>query len=158
MGETGCGKTRLIRYMCDLAARRKPDDTGQSKNLIILKVHLYCNIIFIVLPRIFQQLLLKMNVDNAFTQDASYIGWMWAGDKRPFHLDNRLLEIKEHIPKLFKDVAPFLFLFAHPTYVYILSSVVCLSILWSQDVTQTRVSFKLRQWYIQLSNKTVGIG
>lgn len=34
IGETGCGKTRLIRYMCDLArAGRK------EKNLLILKVH-----------------------------------------------------------------------------------------------------------------------
>ncbi len=32
MGETGCGKTRLIRYMCDLA---KQDMEG--KNLLTLK-------------------------------------------------------------------------------------------------------------------------
>ena len=33
MGETGCGKTRLIRYMCDLARQ------GMDKNnMIILKV------------------------------------------------------------------------------------------------------------------------
>ena len=33
MGETGCGKTRLIRYMCDLARQ------GQKvKNFLILKV------------------------------------------------------------------------------------------------------------------------
>ena len=33
MGETGCGKTRLIRYMCDLARQ------GMAmKNLLILKV------------------------------------------------------------------------------------------------------------------------
>ena len=33
MGETGCGKTRLIRYMCDLARQ------GQDgKNMLILKV------------------------------------------------------------------------------------------------------------------------
>ena len=33
MGETGCGKTRLIRYMCDLARQ------GQEKrNMFILKV------------------------------------------------------------------------------------------------------------------------
>jgi energy-coupling factor transporter ATP-binding protein EcfA2 len=34
MGETGCGKTRLIRYMCDIA-RQGMD----IKNMLILKVH-----------------------------------------------------------------------------------------------------------------------
>ena len=33
MGETGCGKTRLIRYMCDLA-RQGMD----NNNMLILKV------------------------------------------------------------------------------------------------------------------------
>ena len=33
MGETGCGKTRLIRYMCDLASQ----GSGR-KNMFILKV------------------------------------------------------------------------------------------------------------------------
>ena len=33
MGETGCGKTRLIRYMCDLARQGI-----QRKNMLILKV------------------------------------------------------------------------------------------------------------------------
>ena len=33
MGETGCGKTRLIRYMCDLARQRTT-----NKNMLILKV------------------------------------------------------------------------------------------------------------------------
>ena len=33
MGETGCGKTRLIRYMCDLV--RQGQDTT---NMLILKV------------------------------------------------------------------------------------------------------------------------
>ena len=38
MGETGCGKTRLIRYMCDLARQ------GQKvKNLLILKVRCLFN-------------------------------------------------------------------------------------------------------------------
>ena len=37
MGETGCGKTRLIRYMCDLA--RKGQDI---RNMLILKVTFYC--------------------------------------------------------------------------------------------------------------------
>ncbi len=33
MGETGCGKTRLIRYMCDLARQ------GEEKNnMLIMKV------------------------------------------------------------------------------------------------------------------------
>ena len=34
MGETGCGKTRLIRYMCDLARQGL---TG-VRNLLIMKV------------------------------------------------------------------------------------------------------------------------
>ena len=34
MGETGCGKTRLIRYMCDLAKDNHRDKT----NMLILKV------------------------------------------------------------------------------------------------------------------------
>ena len=33
MGETGCGKTRLIRYMCDLAKQGK-----DNNNMLILKV------------------------------------------------------------------------------------------------------------------------
>lgn len=33
MGETGCGKTRLIRYMCDLASQ-----SSGMKNMLILKV------------------------------------------------------------------------------------------------------------------------
>ena len=33
MGETGCGKTRLIRYMCDIIAQGVHKD-----NLLILKV------------------------------------------------------------------------------------------------------------------------
>ena len=34
MGETGCGKTRLVQFMCDLQAHH----TG-AKNMVILKVH-----------------------------------------------------------------------------------------------------------------------
>ena len=33
MGETGCGKTRLIRYMCDLARQGK-----DKNNMVTLKV------------------------------------------------------------------------------------------------------------------------
>ena len=33
MGETGCGKTRLIRYMCDLARKGQ-----EARNMLILKV------------------------------------------------------------------------------------------------------------------------
>ena len=33
MGETGCGKTRLIRYMCDLARKRRVE-----RNMLIMKV------------------------------------------------------------------------------------------------------------------------
>ena len=35
MGETGCGKTRLIRFMCEL---QKPPDSD-VKNMILMKVH-----------------------------------------------------------------------------------------------------------------------
>ena len=38
MGETGCGKTRLIRYMCELA---KTEQNKRETNMIILKVHMY---------------------------------------------------------------------------------------------------------------------
>ena len=33
MGETGCGKTRLIRYMCDLARQGE-----ERRNMLIMKV------------------------------------------------------------------------------------------------------------------------
>ena len=35
MGETGCGKTRLIKFMCDL---QKPPDRTDIKNMILMKV------------------------------------------------------------------------------------------------------------------------
>ena len=38
MGETGCGKTRLIRYMCDMAAQRVSGSKEPSPNMLILKV------------------------------------------------------------------------------------------------------------------------
>ena len=34
MGETGCGKTRLIKYMCELLSLNSPD----SRTLVIMKV------------------------------------------------------------------------------------------------------------------------
>ena len=34
MGETGCGKTRLIKYMCELLSLNSPDST----TLVIMKV------------------------------------------------------------------------------------------------------------------------
>ena len=37
MGETGCGKTRLIRYMCDLAKEGR-----NARNMLILKVVFTC--------------------------------------------------------------------------------------------------------------------
>ena len=36
MGETGCGKTRLIRYMSDLVRQRK-----DATNMLILKVWVF---------------------------------------------------------------------------------------------------------------------
>ena len=38
MGETGCGKTRLIRYMCDLAAQGCRQGGEHVKNMFIMKV------------------------------------------------------------------------------------------------------------------------
>ena len=38
MGETGCGKTRLIRYMCDLAAQGCINGGDHVQNMLILKV------------------------------------------------------------------------------------------------------------------------
>ena len=35
MGETGCGKTRLIRFMCNLASQG-----SSQRNMLILKVGL----------------------------------------------------------------------------------------------------------------------
>ena len=35
MGETGCGKTRMIQYLCDLVRGSKKD----SKNMVVFKVH-----------------------------------------------------------------------------------------------------------------------
>ena len=38
MGETGCGKTRLIRFMCDLAAQGCRQGGEHVKNMVIMKV------------------------------------------------------------------------------------------------------------------------
>ena len=38
MGETGCGKTRLIRFMCDLAAQGCRQSGCDVKNMLIMKV------------------------------------------------------------------------------------------------------------------------
>ena len=43
MGETGCGKTHLIQYMCDLMLLGSGWDREKAKNLFILKVIL-CNV------------------------------------------------------------------------------------------------------------------
>lgn len=37
MGETGCGKTRLLRYLCQLASQGLMA-TGDKANVVILKV------------------------------------------------------------------------------------------------------------------------
>ena len=42
MGETGCGKTRLIRFMCELQAG--PDG---PKNLLLMKVRLNLCLLFL---------------------------------------------------------------------------------------------------------------
>ncbi len=38
MGETGCGKTRLIRFMCDLAAQGCKQGGKDVTNMLIMKV------------------------------------------------------------------------------------------------------------------------
>ena len=45
MGETGCGKTRLIRYMCNIAARGCKNGGDHVRNMLIMKVHILCLII-----------------------------------------------------------------------------------------------------------------
>ena len=40
MGETGCGKTRLLRYLCELASHDELE-SGDKANLVILKVDNY---------------------------------------------------------------------------------------------------------------------
>uniref|UniRef100_A0A1X7TWB5 RZ-type domain-containing protein n=1 Tax=Amphimedon queenslandica TaxID=400682 RepID=A0A1X7TWB5_AMPQE len=39
MGETGCGKTRLIRFMCDLAAQGCKQGGQHVNNMLIMKIH-----------------------------------------------------------------------------------------------------------------------
>ena len=41
MGETGCGKTRLIRFMCDLTARGCKDGGSHVTNMLIMKVRYF---------------------------------------------------------------------------------------------------------------------
>ena len=38
MGETGCGKTRLIRFMCDMIALGAGGGIDSVKNMLIMKV------------------------------------------------------------------------------------------------------------------------
>ena len=38
MGETGCGKTRLLRYLCELASSDESKSRNKA-NLVILKVN-----------------------------------------------------------------------------------------------------------------------
>ena len=44
MGETGCGKTRLIRFMCDLAAQGCRQGSNEVRNMLIMKVKQFLNI------------------------------------------------------------------------------------------------------------------
>lgn len=37
MGETGCGKTRLLRYLCKLASQGEME-SGDKADIVILKV------------------------------------------------------------------------------------------------------------------------
>ena len=39
MGETGCGKTRLIRFMCDMIAVSAGGGKDCVENMLIMKVY-----------------------------------------------------------------------------------------------------------------------
>ena len=39
MGETGCGKTRMVKFLCDLMNPVGPDGSRAVQNLILMKVH-----------------------------------------------------------------------------------------------------------------------
>ena len=39
MGETGCGKTRLCKYMCDLQKNPNDDAAARVNNMHLVKVH-----------------------------------------------------------------------------------------------------------------------
>ena len=39
MGETGCGKTRLIRFMCQLQSGKREEGKEKKQNLLMMKVH-----------------------------------------------------------------------------------------------------------------------
>ena len=41
MGETGCGKTRLVKFMCDLW---KPPGTEHLRNMVLVKVLVFISI------------------------------------------------------------------------------------------------------------------
>ena len=60
MGETGCGKTRLIRYMCELQKRET-----SGKNLVMLKVEIMPQIqlstCFFLINRYMVELLSKIS-------------------------------------------------------------------------------------------------
>ena len=40
-GETGCGKTRLIRFMCDMMALGAGGGIDYVRNMVTMKVHEY---------------------------------------------------------------------------------------------------------------------
>ncbi len=48
MGETGCGKTRLIRFMCDLAAQGSKSEE-KTTNILIMKVHFHTSFVLILI-------------------------------------------------------------------------------------------------------------
>ena len=39
MGETGCGKTRMVKFLCDIMNPVGPNGTRAGENLILMKVH-----------------------------------------------------------------------------------------------------------------------
>ena len=49
MGETGCGKTRLIRFMCDMIALSAGEGKERVTNMLIMKV-LYIVLMTIAVP------------------------------------------------------------------------------------------------------------
>ena len=61
MGETGCGKTRLIRFMCNLAAQGYKYSDQNIKNMLIMKVYWYTCTSSTQILKIFRYMVVLLN-------------------------------------------------------------------------------------------------